>query len=577
LSSSSHHARAAERPGPVGPGDKPARERSTAEFSANFIQASSDNGYARADRRAYRDRLQREKEADGRAQAERARLEAAKQAWRDRVATPEQKQLVRKHERAMDFVKRHLSMQPAHERIHQGFAHPGGWVIKNQVWRDPFVETGFRTWEHPFLQRVLASMGKASTTLCAGDTKDGCVRQFSKMHGSDKLYGFFSVRCRDMFRLDCDKVFANEAQMLSWLAFRVMESDAPCMPHIAVWIPDSRYPGRISKPHFYFLLPETRAVWPTAPDSHHRLLRAVIEALTAAFECDPGGLSNPFHGKIPLSPLTGFVIPQDTCMPALDQYADHMKLSWTAPEVAFRKQCVDRMEAAGFDRTQSNTWFSVPSELAGTTARRLYREGFDVADEDAFEKAVADIITPEVLNLIKPAPGDVDTVEEMIARCARWAARTFDPDKVDATPKNRGAIAHLIEPTDTLREKRQKGQAYVAEKRTAATQAMLKPVYIERRKRDADHSRTVVAKATGRSYNNIKRHEFEVDVAAVAELLTALVCSLAAVKEVHPGLRTNIIPFDPASGRPCASRSGLSPPPDPDSGQANCPCCLPAS
>jgi len=542
---------------------KPARTRTTEEFSANFTQASSDNGYARAARRIKRERLKVEKQADGRAQADRDKLEAAKQAWKDRAATPEQKDLVRKHEKAMDFVKRRLSLQPAHERIHKGFAWPGGWVIENQVWRDPFVETGFRTWEHPFLQRVLASMGKASTTLCAGDTKDGCVRQFSKMHGSDKLYGFFSVRCRDMFRLDCDKVFANEAEMLSWLAFRVMESGAPCMPHIAVWIPDSRYPGRISKPHFYFLLPETRAVWPTAPDTHHRLLRAVIEALTEAFECDPGGLAHPFHGKIPLSPLTGFAIPQNICMPALDEYADHMKLSWAAPEIAFRKQVVDRMEAAGFDRAQSNTWFSVPSELAGTTARRLYREGFDVADEDAFEAAVSDIITPEVLNTIKPATGDIGTVEEMIARCARWAARTFDPDKVDATPKNRGAIAHLIETTDTLEEKQRKGQTYVAEKRTAATQAMLKPVYKERRKRDADHTRTAVAKAAGRSYNNIKRHEFEVTVTAVAELLIEL-CSLVAVKEVHPDFRPKIVPSDPASGIPYASPSGLPPPPDPD-------------
>lgn len=542
---------------------KPACTRSTEEFSANFIQASSDNGYERTARRANRERLKTEKEADGRAQAERDALAAAKQAWKYRVATLEQKALVRKHERAMDFVKRHLSLQPAHERIHQGFAWPGGWVIKNEVWRDEFIETGFRTWEHPFLQRVLASMGKASTTLCAGDTKDGCVRQFSKMHGSDKLYGFFAVKCRDMFRLDCDRTFHNEAEMLSWLAFRVMESGAPCMPHIAVWIPDSRYPGRISKPHFLFLLPEGRAVWPDAPDSHHRLLRSVVEALTEAFECDPGGLAHPFHGKIPLSPLTDYVVPQDNCMPALDEYAEYIGLSWQAPEIAFRKQAVDRMEDAGFDRAQSNTWFSVPCVMSATTARRLYGDGFDVTDEDKFEAAVAEIVAPEAMNLIKPAPGDVHTVEEMIARCARWAARTFDPDKVDTTPKNRGAIAHLIAKTDALEEKRRKGQAYVAEKRTAATQAMLKPVYKERRMRDADHSRTAVAKASGRSYNNIKRHEFEVTVTAVAELLTEL-CSLVAVKEVHPDFRPKIIPSDPASGICCASSSGTPSLPDPD-------------
>ena len=259
------------RPGRRGAGSKPARERTTEEFSAAFKQASSDSGYARAARRTRAAERKLEREADGTAQAERDALEAAKQAWEDKVATHEQKQLVRRHEKALDFVKRRLSLQPAHERIHQGFEWPGGWVIEGEIWRDPFVETGLRTWRHPFYQRVLASMGKASTTLCTGDTKDGAVRQFSKLHGSDKLYGFFAVKCRDMWRLDCDRTFANEAEMLSWLAFRVMESGALCMPHLAVWIPDDRYPGVIRKPHFYFLLPEGRAVWPTAPDSHHRL------------------------------------------------------------------------------------------------------------------------------------------------------------------------------------------------------------------------------------------------------------------------------------------------------------------
>lgn len=569
MTSTSHHARASERPGRRGPGSKPARTRTTAEFSEAFATASSDNGYARTARRANAERRMKEREADGTAEAKRAEIAAAQQAWKDRVATPEQKKLVRKYEKALDFAKRYMSLQPAHERIHEGFNWPAGWVIEGKVWRDPFVETGFRTWLHPFYQRVLASMGKASMgDLRTGGTKDGCVRQFSKMHGSDKLYGFFSVKCRDMWRLDCDRTFANEAEMRSWLAYRVMETDAPCMPHMAVWIPDSRYPGVISKPHFLFLLPEGRAVWPQSPDSHHRLLKSVIVALTEAFECDEGGLAHPFHGKIPLSPLSDAVVIQDTCMPALDEYADHMRLSWADPETAFRKMSVDRLEKAGFDRAQSNTWFSVPSTLATTTARRLFCEGFAVGDEEAFEDAITEIITPEVLDLVKPQGKQLKVIGKMIANCARWAARTFDPAKLEGAIKDRGAIAHLIEPADDLKTKRRKGQAYVAENRTRATQTVLKPLYKERRKRGADHGRTVVAKATGRAYNTIKRHEFEVTVTAIGELLTEL-CSLVAVKEVHPGLQPQIIPAEPLAslpGYPTGLRPPDSPPPDPGSG-----------
>jgi hypothetical protein len=274
-------------------------------------------------------------------------------------------------------------------------------------------------------------------------------------------------------------------------------------------------------------------------------------------------LAHPFHGKIPLSPLTHAVVIQDTCMPALDEWADHMKLSWAAPEIAFRQMTVDRLEEAGFERAQSNTWFSVPSKLACSTGRKLFRGGFAVADEDAFQATIAEAVTPEVFDLIRPQTAkQTKVVEQMIENCARWTARTFDTSKVDGKVKDRGAIAHLIEPTDTPKTKRQKGQAYVAEKRTAATQAMLKPVYKERRKRDADHSRTVVAKATGRSYNNIKRHEFEVTVTAIAELLTEL-CSLVAVKEVHPDLRPKLIPSDKSSSHLDALLCWLPPPRDP--------------
>jgi hypothetical protein len=554
------------RPTPCGSGVVSARERSTAEFSAVFKQASSDNGRARERRRNQAERRKAEKEADGTAAAERAKLQAAKDAWAARAATPEQMKLVRKHEKALDFVKLRMAMQPAHERIHEGFEWQGGWVVEDKIWRDPFVQTGLRTWRHPFYQRVLASMGKASRgDLRTGDTKDSCIRQFSKLHGSDKLYGFFSVRCRDMWRLDCDEEFASEAHMLSWLAFRVIEGGAPCMPHMAVWIPDSRFPGRISKPHFLFFLPERRAVWPNAPDSHHRLLKRVISALTEAFDCDEGGLAHPFHGKNPISPLSEAIVIQDTHMPALDEYADAMNLSWE-PEMMFRKMTVEKMEQAGFDAGQSNTWFSVPSTLANAVSHQLHRDGFNVADEDAFQAAIAAAIAPEVRDLIKPSTEkQISTVDRMIGNCARWSARMFDPSKADAPNRDRGAIAHLIEPTDDIKTRRQKGQTYVAQRRTRATQTVLKPVYRERIKRKGDHSRTVVAKATGLCYNTIKRHEFEVYIDALSELLVPF-CSLVSVKEVHPVLTTNILPFESLAARSGHSpglRPPDSPPPDP--------------
>lgn len=530
------------RPGLRGPGSKPAREVSTAEFSEGFGEVAWDRSHNRSNRRvAAANKIAAEVAAGIDHKARLAEAYEALTPQNVATATEGQRKLVRNAEGAAFAIKRWDGILTSDQRIFtQGFEWPGGWVVEGQYWRDKFVERGLRTWDHPYYQRMIASMGKASRgRLRTGMTKGGCVRQFSKLHGADNLYAFFCEECRDMFRLDCDQTFASEAEMRSWLAHRARETGAP-LPHVVTWIPDDRFPDLIIKPHFWNLLPEKKAVWPTHPESTHRLLDEVISALTDAYECDRGGLTYPFHGKNPISPLTDAIIVQDTEMLTLGEIADQMNLTWD-PAITMRRVSRENIDLGNFDPSDSNTWFGLTASLARATGRTLLKAGFDVTDADAFRKAIADTIRPTVVQTINPAASERKELEKEILARADWVVENFDPSRMDPRGRPRGACADLIKPTDDEATRQRIGQTYVAEKRSAGTRAVLMPVYRERIKQGRDHSRRAIEKASGRAYNTIKRHEFQCEVEVISEQLVALLpsrCSLVSVKGVDPTTET---------------------------------------
>jgi len=432
------------RPGRRGPGSKPRRARSIEEFSTDFETVASDRGYARLARRVRKEEKRQADKESGALDARRRELQAAVDRVHENTATEEQRELVREASDVEFFAKRYDGQQSAYDRIFgEGFVWPGG-MVAGKYLRAKFVETGLRTWRHPFFQRVAASMAKASSCrFRTGPAKDRCVTQHSKLHGLDQPFGFFCDECRDMFRLDYDKTFDNEAQMRAWIAHKVQELGLTCGPHMAVWIPDDRAPGKIIRPHFLFLLPEGHAVWPRSPPDQHRLLGEVIAALTRAFECDPGGLANPFHGKIPTSPLTESVVIQDTHMPTLGEYAESMDLTY-GQDLMLRKLMTERMEDAGFDKADSNTWFSAVRALSNAGGKTLFKSGADITDPEAFCSKIADLICRPVFDEIQSTASQRKTVDKLIETCTRYTAYNFDPAKMDTIGRDRGAAAHLM-------------------------------------------------------------------------------------------------------------------------------------
>ncbi|MGJ4932561.1 hypothetical protein ACQR1I_09230 [Bradyrhizobium sp. HKCCYLS2038] len=509
------------------------------EFSDGYSQAAWARSDKRVADRARRERKREEERLDGMFERRRAETDAAYEACLPGGnPTDEQRALVRKADDAVFFLQRHLernAQQPAaSDRIKNGYLFAGG-IVGGKYWQKAFVERGLRSWWHPFLQRFIASCGRASKgDLRTGPTKDSCEVQWSKLHGLDQPYGFFCDNCKDMFRLDVDRSFDSEDALRAWIAWVVKEFDLPCAPHVASWIVDDRYPGMVINPQLWILLPEGHAVW--NDKNQHRMLGQIAAALTKAFGADPGGLAFLHHGKNPISPHCGVAIIQDTHMPTLSEWAESLDLTWDPVRMA-RELMRDRLADAGFDASDSNTYFTYVSKACREAAKMLFKQGFDISDPVAFTQAIAKIAETAAAEEIAPAGLKArQAVDKLVECCSRWAAHNFDPAKMDKGGRDRGAASHLMRDGDDVATRERKGQAYSANVRVEATRAEIVRAIRAEMRAGREPTIASIARATGRAYNTIKAHLFTCYVTVIAS---------DAIQDLVKGVN-NL----PAAGRP---------------------------
>jgi hypothetical protein len=255
--------------------------------------------------------------------------------------------------------------------------------------------------------------------LRTGPTKDGCTTQWSKLEGMYQPYAFFCDNCRDMFRLDIDRSFDSEDHLRAWIANVVKEHDLPCGGHVASWIIDDRYPGRVINPQIWILLPEGKAVW--NDKQQHRMIGDVAAALVKAFGADPGGLAFLYHGKNPISPHCGMAIIQDTHMPTLSEWIEGLDITFDAERMA-RELMRDRLAAAGFDAGDSNTYFTYVSKACREAAKLLFKQAFDISDPVAFTQAIAERAAAE--EIAPKGYKAVAAVEKLIISAAASGRRS---------------------------------------------------------------------------------------------------------------------------------------------------------
>jgi hypothetical protein len=457
-----------------------------------------------------------------------------------------------------DLIARYR--QSSEDRIMgSGYQWAGGYIGK--YFQMPFVSKGLASEAHWLLQRFIAACPRASSgDFKVGRGKDSCISVRRKIVGFDEPYVFFGQRCKELFRVDLDQTFADEAELNAWLDDLMARGVLKFRPHVASWIFDDKR-GGIIHPHLWFVLPEGSAVWgkrapvpapvpspspvstaaPVPVPAHiarqHRMLSQVIASLTLALGGDPGGLSSPFHGKNPVSVHCNYAILNDESFPTLSDYAKGMKLTHDAMRMA-REIMNDRLAEVGFDPQESNTYFNLISKAANEAAKALYKGGFRIGEIAEFEEAVYDVAYAVMKNELPRANAKQQaTAEKLVETCSRWAVQNFDVTMMEKRCA-RGAAAHLIKPDMDKKAKQAAGGTYASKAKGEINRAAVSvAIRAALQAGGAEPTFRQIADATGFALNTVKKHWMPAYTQAQASL---------SIHSLVKGVNTTTTTYRPA-------------------------------
>ncbi|KRQ10174.1 hypothetical protein [Bradyrhizobium manausense] len=186
----------------------------------------------------------------------------------------------------------------------------------------------------------------SSGELRSGPFNDVRFGHDRKLFALDGQYINLRTDCAEIFRLERDDDFPSLDCLRDFLdTLRVR-------PQIVVWFWDSRYPERVIRPHFYYILQEKCGVW-YGEAKATRMLHAVAAALNKDLKGDPGGLANIFDGKNPLSPHSDYLIGEEN-LKTLSQLCEILEIDLDEDlDRGMRYQCIQSMVQAGIDEKAS--------------------------------------------------------------------------------------------------------------------------------------------------------------------------------------------------------------------------------
>jgi hypothetical protein len=340
----------------------------------------------------------------------------------------------------------------SHERLRDGFRWIGGWI--DDRYFGPFGENGLRSTQHPMLRLFVASTLRAQKNLRAGHAKDRLLAIGSKLVLLDHRYVSFNPIMRRIIRIDLDQTFA------SWDALRgaIQDADVP-LPNLAV--AHGEADGRVVHPHGYWLLAQAVCCTEHGRRRPQRLLRAVERGLVAALRpigADPGGLSNSFTGKNPLSPFWSCQVIRAEpfnltngpgAQPGLAALADHVSPIFGRPKASAFAGETDVLALL----EQSNGLFEVLKRFTFAQVPRFHpRTGGKGGFEDFAHATVTYALSLPVSRLSEAA---------LEKRARRQAQYVWDVCERQSDRPNRGRCRTACE-GKSLREKQQIGALAVA-------------------------------------------------------------------------------------------------------------------
>ena len=319
------------------------------------------------------------------------------------------------------------------------------------------------------LRLFVAGTRRAQSGLRAGDSKEQLLAWGSKLLLLDQRYLSFNQDMRSIIRIDLDRTFD------SWDALRAaIQAAGVPPPNLAVAHVEAD--GRVVHPHGYWLLAQAVCCTAHGRRRPQRLLRAIECGLVEVLRpigADPGGLSNSFTGKNPLSPFWSCqVIGAEPfnltngpgAQPGLAALADHVRPVFDRPKVSAFAGEPDVLALL----EQSNGLFEVLKQFTFAQVPRFHPRAGGKGGFDEFEYAtVAYALSLPVNRLNETA---------LAKRARRQAEYVWEVFECQSDRPNRGRCRTACE-GKTLRQKQRIGALAVAAGKREKTLDRLKAAY----------------------------------------------------------------------------------------------------
>ncbi len=352
----------------------------------------------------------------------------------------------------------------------------------NGVYRPTVRIVGFRSRESRNLGLLCARLPKGKK-MRVGNDKANLRRggRYSCLSRGE-AYVRLGTEFLAAWRVELDSTFEGGVEDLRR---RLLAVGLPWLPHLVVYEPGPL--GEIVRPHLYFLLPPESAVWnqaakPLCRKRPRALFRAIHRGLTDILMpvgADPGGLSNPHHGKNPLSHYWHVAELETAVYPTMSMWAQARRCDGSRAlrlganvEQMLRAKAAAEASRIGHDASWSNELFSTLrgacfAQIAAWKASEDPRYSMGIDDRDHLTRSLLTALGPRCADARDPAHA-----ARVLDKVAPWVAKHWIPR--NPTPTARGRDAHLIDVGMAMDERQAVAGSETARmRREASVQAIL--------------------------------------------------------------------------------------------------------
>jgi hypothetical protein len=194
---------------------------------------------------------------------------------------------------------------------------------------------------------------RTDSRLHSGPNNDRRYVHLTKRVALDQVHGNLRTDCREVIRVDKDKIFESWAEFEDYLRTLLVQ------PQQIVIVRDDRYPERVTKPHLLFILPEKKGVWYDNAVGF-AMFKGVAAALTVMAGGDIGGLANVLDCKLPTSPHSVAIDWSTEHLPDLSELCRVLDVDLkNDPDRVMRTQSIAQMVEAGIDPEQSGAIYTL--------------------------------------------------------------------------------------------------------------------------------------------------------------------------------------------------------------------------